>query len=345
MSGSDAIIDPALRDVAGRLASAAGRGRVSNLSRLAGGKNNQVYRVDLEGSEPLVLKRYFSDPRDPRDRLAAEWGFLQHAWSRGVRTIPQPLASELASRTGLYTFVPGRKLGPSEIGAPEVDAAIDFVLAVNGSPRDPLALAPGSEACFSLAEHLDTVERRVARLRDLDPEAPYTGDARRFVAEMLLPTWIAARKRIAGAANAAGLSFDKRLRPEDCCLSPSDFGFHNALSYGADKLTFLDFEYAGRDDPAKLVSDFFCQPEIPVPLSFHGHFVTRLADGLGLDEGSRTRCRILLDAYRIKWTCIILNDFLPLGAARRAFADAGLWAARCATQLAMAQANVAGMAA
>jgi hypothetical protein len=54
---------------------------------------------------------------------------------------------------------------------------------------------------------------------------------------------------------------------------------------------------------------------------------------------------MLLDAYRIKWTCIILNDFLPLGAARRAFADAGAWAARCASQLAKAEAKLAGLAA
>jgi hypothetical protein len=344
VSGSDTITDPALHAVAGRLASMAGRGPVAFLSRLAGGKNNQVYRAEIEQGQPLVLKRYFSDPRDPRDRLAAEWEFLQFAWSRGERAIPQPLASDPASSTGLYTFLPGRKLSVSELGTAQVDAAIDFVLAVNATPRDPLALAPGSEACFSLAEHVDTVERRVARLRDLDPQAPHADEARRFVTKVLLPAWNAARRRIADAAANAGFSLNGNLAPEDCCFSPSDFGFHNALADEAGRLKFLDFEYAGRDDPAKLVSDFFCQPEIPVPLGYHAHFVKRLADGLRLDEPGRARCQILLDAYRIKWTCIILNDFLPLGAARRTFANAGKWAERCATQLAKAEANVAGMA-
>ena len=133
---------------------------------------------------------------------------------------------------------------------------------------------------------------------------------------------------------------DQALSVEQSCLSPSDFGFHNALIDGARKLTFLDFEYAGRDDPAKLVSDFFCQPEVPVPLSLHGHFIDRMAEGLGLDAAGVARCRLLLDAYQIKWTCIILNDFLPLGAARRAFADTGAWAERCAAQLAKAAAKL-----
>jgi Phosphotransferase enzyme family len=344
VSGTDASIDPELLAFARQLASVAGRAVPIALTRLAGGKNNQVFRADMGQSEPLVLKRYFSDKRDTRDRLAAEWGFLQHAWSRGVRTIPQPLASDKAAQIGLYSFVPGRKLCAAELDAAQVDAAVDFVLAVNAAPRDPMVLAPGSEACFSLAQHLETVERRVARLSQLDPEAPHTEAAQRFVAGTLLPKWAAARARIVRAADAAGLSLDRVLAAEECCLSPSDFGFHNALADDAGRLSFLDFEYAGRDDPAKLVSDFFCQPEIPVPLEFHARFVARLADGLGLDQAGRVRCNILLDAYRIKWTCIILNDFLPLGAARRAFADAGQWAERCAAQLAKAAANVAGMA-
>jgi hypothetical protein len=344
VSGADATIDPELLASARQLAAAAGRGAPSALTRLAGGKNNQVFRAEMAQGEPLVLKRYFRDARDTRDRLAAEWGFLQYAWSRGVRSIPQPLASDKASQIGLYSFVPGRKLRATEVDGAQVDAAVDFVLAVNAAPRDPLALAPGSEACFSLTQHLDTVERRVARLGQLDPEAPHTDDARRFVAETLLPKWAAARARIVKVADGAGLPLDRVLAAEECCLSPSDFGFHNALADDSGRLSFLDFEYAGRDDPAKLVSDFFCQPEVPVPLGFHAHFVARLADGLGLDDAGRVRCQILLDAYRIKWTCIILNDFLPLGAARRAFADAGEWAERCAAQLAKAEANVAAMA-
>jgi hypothetical protein len=80
---------------------------------------------------------------------------------------------------------------------------------------------------------------------------------------------------------------------------------------------------------------------VPVPLSMHRHFIDRMARGLGLDAAGIARCGLLLDAYQIKWTCIILNDFLPLGAARRAFADTGAWAQRCAEQLAKAEAKLA----
>lgn len=320
-----------------------GCGRPRALSRLSGGNNNQVYRIDTDIGPPLVLKRYFRDPRDTRDRLGAEWGFIEHARQRGVHNIPEPLARDLKQGFGLYSFVSGRKLTAAELSARHIEEAIAFVVAVNRPPR--MALAAGSEACFSLADHVATVERRVARLDALDPALPHAVQASQFVSEQLLPAWNAVKQRLVREAQAAGLSMVQALPENEICLSPSDFGFHNALVDQSGVLSFLDFEYAGRDDPAKLVSDFFCQPEVPVPLSYHAEFVARLADGLQLGEPGRTRCRILLDLYRIKWTCIILNDFLPLGAARRAFADAGALAARCANQLIKAKANIEGVAA
>jgi hypothetical protein len=338
---AEPLADDSLLALASHLAESAGRGKARHLARLAGGKNNQVFRIETEAGTPLVLKRYFTDPRDPRDRLRAEWEFLQHAWSRGIRAIPEPLARDVAAHAGLYSFVEGRKLLASELRPAHIEAAIDFMLAVNVPPRAPLS--PASEACFRLAEHITTVERRVARLATLDPDAPHVSEAQFFVWTGLLPAWNAVKSRLATDARAAGLSIDDPISTDDRCLSPSDFGFHNALVDEAGHLTFLDFEYAGCDDPAKLASDFFCQPEIPVPLACHATFISRMSEGLKLDEKGQARCRMLLDAYRIKWTCIILNDFLPLGAARRAFADAGAWAARCAAQLAKAETQLAGL--
>jgi hypothetical protein len=333
--------DAELLQLASRLTQQVGRGTARALTRLVGGRNNQVYRLDTESGAPLVLKRYFSDPRDTRDRLGAEWSFITHAWSRGISVVPEPLAREAKERAGLYGFVQGRKLTASELTQAHVDAAIDFVVAINQRPR-PM-LSSGSEACFSLAEHVATVERRVTRLASLDTAAPHVHDAQHLVSSKLLPTWIAVKGRLEAGAETVGVATDQALAPEARCLSPSDFGFHNALVDAEGGLTFLDFEYAGYDDPAKLVSDFFCQPEVPVPLAYHAHFIDRMSEGLELDATAVARCRLLLDTYQIKWTCIILNDFLPLGAARRAFANAGAWSKRCAEQLARAEAKLAGL--
>jgi phosphotransferase family enzyme len=328
--------DRELIALARKLAERAGRGRVLGIARLAGGRNNRVYRLDIENGRPLMLKQYFSDPRDTRDRLGAEWNFISHAWSRGIRAVPEPLACDASERAGLYGFVQGRKLSGSEVTHAHVEAAIDFVLAVNEHPRP--ALAAGSEACFSISQHIAVIERRLERLAVIDPATPDAKDAQHLVSARLFPAWNVVKKRIVADTAAAE---DRTLGTDECCLSPSDFGFHNALLDDEDHLTFLDFEYAGRDDPAKLVSDFFCQVEVPVPLACHSHFVDRLAQRLPLDAAAIARCRILLNAYRIKWTCIILNEFVPLDSARRAFANEADRVLRCADQLAKANVKMA----
>ena len=70
---------------------------------------------------------------------------------------------------------------------------------------------------------------------------------------------------------------DQPLDPAERCLSPSDFGFHNAILANDGRLRFIDFEYAGWDDPSKLICDFFCQPAVPAPPQAFDRFATAIA--------------------------------------------------------------------
>src|SRR5581483_5263449 len=192
-----------------------------------------------------------------------------------------------------------------------------------------------SEACFSTAEHLGTVARRVDRLAE---EAD--GQAGAFARRELLPAW----ERIRNGASDSGLSLDRPLEPTARCVSPSDFGFHNARVQPDGRVCFLDFEYAGWDDPAKLVCDFFCQPAVPVPPRFFEPFARAVAAAFPEPAAVLARARLLLPVYRVKWVCILLNEFLPSGNRRRAFSlSAGELAHRKARQLARARTALAAI--
>jgi len=310
------MISPSPYEMATGLLREAGLGVADSVEPLAGGRNNQVFRVNLKDGGCVVLKRYHYDPRDPRDRLQAEWCFLNYVVERGVRNVPQPLASDPGQHCALYNFVPGVRA--KSVDGDLIAQAADFVVAINGAPAELHQLAPASEACFSLGSHLETVDRRVRQLRELDDKAPHVGKARDFVAGKLSPAWQKIRSGIVRATEARGIAIATAVTSE--IVSPSDFGFHNALVDERGRVTFLDFEYAGRDDPAKLICDFFCQPALPVPLSCYADFTSRIAAALSLNEEDLWRARLLLNAYRIKWVCIMLNEFSALGARRRAFA-------------------------
>ncbi len=294
------------------------------MSALASGGNNRVVRIEAGGRD-LVLKQYFHHPDDPRDRLGAEFGFSSFAWRNGVRCLPEPIAADAERHLGLYAFIPGRKLEACEVDDAAVTQAVDFVLALDALRGRPEGrrLPPASESCFCLADHLALVERRVRRLGRIEPHDSLQAEAAVFVSQVLVPAWdkLAAYSR--EAASRACIALDEELPQAERVISPSDFGFHNALRAEDGTIRFIDFEYAGWDDPAKLVCDFFNQVAIPVPRSHFAAFAGRIAATRPRPELQRKRIELLLPAYAMKWACIILNDFLPAGAMRRRFAGAG----------------------
>jgi hypothetical protein len=306
------------------------------LTPLREGGNNRVIRV-RHASGLRVLKCYFHNPADPRDRFGAERAFYEFLRQHGIRCTPQAIGWDPDRRLGLFEYVTGRKLEPAEITGARVDEALEFVLVIDTARRAGNApeLPRASEACFSLVDHLATVTRRVARLGGIVPHGDVERQAIEFVKTRLGPAWEHASKRISAADSKTSIA----LPPKVWCLSPSDFGFHNALLGDDGRLRFLDFEYAGWDDPAKLVCDFFCQPELPVDLAHWDRVTARLAAQLVGGEQAITRAQRLLPAYQIKWCCIMLNEFLEVDAARRAFAGGTIPSEeRKARQLAKARA-------
>ena len=316
-------VPPGIDEIADRatpVLRAAGVSSPFRLEQLTGGGNNRVLRVDSAG-RPVVLKAYFRHPDDPRDRLRADFGFSTFAWACGGRALPQPLACDPEAGMAVYEFVAGGKLAPGEVTAAHVAEAAAFFRGVNEHRGEPRAaeLPEASEACFSIAAHVACVDRRVARLGDIDTASPLGREAAEVVARRIAPAWDRVGDSVLAAAGPAA---DEPLTIGDRCLSPSDFGFHNAILAGDGHLRFLDFEYAGHDDPAKMACDFFCQPAVPAPREHRAAFVGSLSDLWSDPAGFRRRVDLLLPVYELKWCCIMLNEFLPADG-RRAFAGAG----------------------
>ena len=293
------------------------------LKPLSASGNNRVFTVHCDG-ETLVLKWYFHDAADTRDRLGAEYAFLAHAWNMGLRCTPQPLGKDLSTHLALYEFVEGYKLEAKQVNEHAIQQAAQFLARLNSkdSRAAATALPQASEACFSVAAHFAMVDARLARLESMPLESDVDRAAAEFVSR-LNAYWYGTKVRLLKGCAALGLNPDAVLPAGDRCLSPSDFGFHNALVRPDSGLCFIDFEYAGWDDPAKAVGDFFSHPGVAVP---HAQFEPFLAQALApFDEPQRIaeRARLLEPISQIKWCCIILNEFLPAAARRRNFANPG----------------------
>ncbi len=309
---------------------------------VSGGANNRVYRIPLRSGRHAIAKRYFRRAGDSRDRFATERAFYHFAATAGVTQIPAAIGWDEAEQLGVFDCIKGIRIQSAD--SSHLDQALEFVAALNRARHLPEAaiLPEASEACFSIDAHLAAVRRRLAALDALPLGDALDVEARDFVQESLHPAWAAAEEEVQMWHAPLRRSFT--LPRGERCISPSDFGFHNTLLTGCDRLVFFDFEYAGWDDPAKLVCDFFCQPDVPAPRHEFERFAASVALALNLTDPSEflTRCHLLLPLHQLKWACILLNEFTVTGRSRRTFAlGPEAAAARRARQLTRARSMIA----
>ena len=316
---------------------------VTALERIGGGRNSQVYRVEVSsadlrsavsqasgpqtipfaaGSNQFALKLYFRHPNDPRDRLATEFNGFAYLWAHGFRQIPQPLAFDAALGWALYEFIEGERVVSGQPGEAEVQASADFLGRLRELSRreESRALGIASEACFAPRLLVENVRHRLERLREPAPADAIFRALADFLSseispflEQLVP-WSRARLEAAGESFADELARDRRT------LSPSDFGFHNALRRPDGRIIFLDFEYFGWDDPAKMIADFLLHPAMDLSAQLKRQFATAVLSRFEDWPGLRGRLESVYPLYGMKWCMILLNEFLPEALLRRRFA-------------------------
>ena len=284
-----------------------------------GGRNNRVFKLKCDGRD-FFLKAYFYSSTDQRDRLFHEFSFASFAWSNGIRYVPEPMAMLPKQRLALYEFIDGKTANYRPTTKRDVRQATDFVLSVNNFRASDYSnkLPPASEACFSMNDHIKNTAVRIDRLSQIEVKDDYDEEAEKQINLYLLPLWAEVIYRI-DSYKTKKSSLYKTLRSEQKWLSPSDFGFHNAIEENNGHLRFIDFEYAGWDDPAKLLCDFANQPDRILESSLSQEFISDIIAADVNPETLRFRYGLLEPLYQIKWACIILNDFLPNGSLRSAF--------------------------
>ena len=298
--------------------------RIQDVQPLTRGGNNKVWCIKTKNGRYLT-KQYFRHTADSRDRLSVEFEFTRYAHAIVPHTVSCPIARDPINGFAIFQFLSGKPFAAGEIGDLEVLAASDFFAEINDRHcRVHAAHLPNaSEACFSIIDHLALVRNRIQQLQAAFAASAIDVEARTFVA-VLWNRWQTLEGKIIDNAYKHGLMPDAELPTEQRCISPSDFGFHNALRDEDGTIRFIDFEYAGWDDPAKMIGDFFAQLAVPVPAYYFDAFAEKVLNCFPGVSLLMVRARLLRLAYQVKWCCIALNVFHPVNLARRKFANPDL---------------------
>jgi hypothetical protein len=295
------------------------------VARIGGGRNSRVYRVDAAAGS-CALKLYFRHGKDTRDRRATEFAALGFLRRHGVRAVPEPLASDPRLGASLFGFVEGAAVRSEEAAATDVERLADFLVALRrlSKHRDAAELPAASEATFSLDALVETIGRRLQRLAEVEGTTATHPLLTEFLRDEFRPTFGQTVEWAGGLLRQHGLGHGQELEPAARTLSPSDFGFHNVLRTPDGRLVFVDFEYFGWDDPAKMVSDFLLHPGMALGRPLRGRFLNRVLAGFGTGHALGVRVRAAYALYALKWCMILLNEFVPEHLERRLFANPGI---------------------
>ena len=281
--------------------------KANDVAPLAGGRNNQLFKVRTDRG-PIACKRYPRDVRDRRDRLGIEFGALTLLSRFGISAVPRPLARDETAGIALYQWIEGERVDAPAVA--DLEAALDLMSAMHRLRFQAVGrwLHDASAAVFSPVQAVAQLQQRRAQF-----EAPANDNAHlaRFLAEFDLTAG-----RLVGAARQraerAEIGWDRLLPRAQQTLSPSDMGFHNALRQADGSIIFLDFEYFGWDDPAKLVNDFADHPGSALDAGLATRFrADAAAIYAATDGGYRQRAEVLRILCGLIWCMILLNEFLP----------------------------------
>lgn len=302
MSSADSVLLAAAEGLAGA--------RVQRLERCETGTggNNRVFRLTTERGI-FALKSYRQSRKDPRDRLGVEFAGLRYASAVAPGRVPEAIAADAQRGLALYEWIDGEPV--TEYGNAEIAEAVDFVTALHRGRNAPSAQEFGSasEAILTPDDLREQIERRLRALRGVR-DSP----ALETVLERLWPLY---DRHVPRLSPFASLSTAQRT------LSPSDFGFHNALRRQG-RLVFLDFEYFGWDDPVKLVCDFLWHPAMRLGPPQRQEFFAGALRLYAEDGAFLTRLRAYEPLIAIRWAAIVLGEFLPEVRKRRRYAGRDL---------------------
>lgn len=294
------------------------------------GGNSRVYMV-ATADKLYALKQYPSIESDPRDRLNTERMALELMHWHGIHNVPYWIAGD--TPYAMMAWIDGEVINaPQEEDVAEAAVFLGTLQHISQHMHFE-DMPPASEACLSGQHIVDQLEQRMEKLMPHTKENPAL---MQFLSKEFLPAF---QKRLK-AAKTAYPDFTTILPQDQMTLIAADFGFHNIMRGVDGKLYFIDFEYFGWDDPAKLMSDFLLHPATPLSNTMRLNFYNYMVGIYG--EAIEQRFLAYFPLFGLRWALILLNEFIPeRWEARKIARGQGDWDKVKTEQLAKARAMLA----
>lgn len=286
---------------------------VVDATLIKGRGNSRIYQLVLANGEKCALKIYPDRQPDNRARLETEFSAATILERNGF-SVMKALVKNDDMNWAVYSWIDGTVIeSPDEAF---ISKSADFIRRLKklSSESGQFADFPeASESCLSGEEIVRQIKGRLTKLQAAD-----SAELSRFLTDEFLPAF---QSMTEYARAGCGKLFEQTLSSSFFVPSPSDFGAHNAIKNIAGETIYIDFEYFGWDDPAKLVSDFYWHPAMNLSDELRSKWIEDTKDIFEDDLSFSKRLRAYLPLIGLRWCLILLNEFLPDRLQQRIHAD------------------------
>ena len=272
--------------------------------------NSRAFLLESENGEKYFLKNFIYDALNTHNRLKSEVYFSKYLLENNLNNIPKLICYSITSNWILYDWIEGEKV--KKITHYNVKDLIEFLIKINLNLKNHknYDLPNASEACFSIVGHKVLITKKIkASINRIDQNNQIDPNLKKLIIfeleEKIVLINNLLRKKEFSNKDFIKYSLNKYQK----CISPSDVGFHNIIN-SKGKSFYVDFEYAGIDDPCKLIADLILQPDYPIPPDLIHHLL-KLVNNLKKDiPDFQKRFLLIFELYKIKWFCIIFNPII-----------------------------------
>lgn len=292
------------------------------------GKNNLVSKIYYK-NKIYIYKKYLKKNNNgiKYSRYSSETSFIQLLKKKKIKNLPSILATNSKTQESIFNYINGKKI--NKVTKNDILQCIKFIKKINqiNFKKKNINFKMATESCVSIEDHIQTANKRIIILSKFSKNYGIYKDAKSFVKTKLKKKLNEVKKNIFDTFSKKEIN--KKLQKKDLILSPSDFGFHNTIKKNK-KLYFFDFEYAGMDDPVKLISDFICQPDYQLNKKHISFFYQNILKIFPQHLGIEKRLKAVIYIHRIKWCCVIISEILNKKyLERRQFAGSSINVKKC----------------
>jgi len=274
------------------------------ISRIRKGRNNKVFLFKKK-KEKMIIKKYKSNFSTEYSRFLTEKIFLEFLKKKKINNVPKIIFFDEKKKIIYLTFIDGKPI--RRVQKNHLISCLKFLKKINfKTTYNNFKFQNASDACLSIDDHIKTCQVRISKLfKKHKNNNKIDKKILSFLKIEITPSFekinIEVNKKFSKA------KMKKKLNKNSLILSPSDFGFHNII-YNKNKLFFIDFEYAGWDDPLKIICDFFLNPDYTISRADKKFFLNKFIHIFGKKLLNADNLRLILKFHFLKWVCVILNQ-------------------------------------